>query len=119
MDVKAEVFKRLDALGEKLGVAATHLWEVMVRQGVATGIADAVTAVLLLIIALVASTLARKWFSKGDKDHGSDWLLGWSVAAWFVTFFSTLSCFFYAYDAVLELVNPEFFALKTLMEALK
>jgi ABC-type uncharacterized transport system permease subunit len=118
-DVKQELFKRLDIIGERLGVAANHLWAVLVRQGFATGIADAIVAVATLILALVAMKLARKWFGKAETETKLDFLFGCSIVAWIVAGILLIVCFTYTYDAALELVNPEYYALKTILEALK
>lgn len=114
VDWKAELFKRLDALAEKLGTTGAYLWSVLVRQGVAQGAVDAGTAVALATFA----TVLMRWvivnwkaWKADDYDHCAATVLGASVAV--VAFLAALS---FARDGVVELINPGYYALEKVLE---
>ena len=67
--VKDEVFQRLDALGEKLGVAATQLWEVLVQQhAIVNGVFFSLVGVAFLVLAVIASVLFFRAMRAGDEN---------------------------------------------------
>jgi hypothetical protein len=51
MEWKEEAFKRIDAIAEKLGVAASEVWGVLIKQAVVDGKAFAYEAIVLIVIA--------------------------------------------------------------------
>lgn len=130
MDWKQEMFKRLDILGEKLGVTANHLWAVLVRQAYAEALGNLVI-VAGLLVGIVIAVRYVKWFSKQpfeqDQEYKcirarSDKQTAQLIAAIFagigavVAAVAVVSLLYYA---VLALYNPEYFALQKLLEALK
>jgi len=120
MDWKQEVFKRLDALGEKLGVAAGHVWQVLVRQSIAEGISSLVLAILCmagLVVAIKVILWAQKTGS-ANKDFAGDWpgnCIFWFSMSIAGTMLSTVGLFVNIYEATMHLVNPEYFALEYIM----
>jgi uncharacterized membrane protein len=125
-DWKAEIFKRLDALSEKLGVAASHLWQVLVRQGMAEAVANLIMAVCWLIILIVAAKVllwARKTgeLKRGDGRY-NDWpgqYIFWTIVSSLTLVTSVglfMSC---VYDFTIWAVNPEYFAIQKVIELFK
>jgi len=120
MDWKQEIFKRLDALGEKLGVAAGHIWQVLVRQSIVEGIASLVLAVLG-IIGLIVAIKVIIWSQKTGEakaDANGDWpahSLFWFCASLIGIVVSTISICINVYGCVTRLGNPEYFALEYIM----
>ena len=117
MDWKQEMLKRLDALAEKLGTTAQYLWHVLVKQGIAMGLVDATTAVAFLVATIIGIVYAKKLVK---------WLLGPDGIedVWFPAILligscigMTIAALCYAQSAILELYNPEYWALQELLKA--
>jgi hypothetical protein len=125
-DWKGELFKRLDALSEKLGVAAAHLWGVLVRQGMAEAIASLVMAVCYLV-GIVVFTKILNWARKtGEIKRGdgryNDWpaqYIGWAIVSGLSLVFCVMAFMCNIYDFTLWAINPEYFAIQKVMELLK
>lgn len=121
MDWKSETFKRLDAIGEKLGVAAAHLWSVLIRQGIAVGMQDCLIGMVWLglwIAAMVISRHMRKTLAVKDDYEGENWIVGGYVLMGLAQLF-LVGVGAYLFQGIVELVNPEFYALQTLLQSLK
>ena len=127
--VKDEVLQRIDALGEKLGVAAGQLWEVLVAQhAVVNGIYFSATGLVFLVVGLVSMVLFFGSLKTGEenrktmKDHYDNKYYRWRavdvtrtaicsvlailglVAGLFTTLFN-----------VPHLINPEYYALQDIL----
>lgn len=121
MDWKQELFKRLDALGEKLGVAAGHIWAVLVRQGLAEAMGSLLLTILCLI-GLVACIKVLLWAQKtGEATRRSpscDWntrYIGWSATSIVCGIVAILALCFNSYKFVVWAINPEYFALEKVL----
>lgn len=128
-DWKTEVFKRLDVLGEKLGVAAGHLWYVLVRQGYAEAIASLVICVLLMLVIVMMLKMVIPAWKQGlafSLEQGSDKIRypkDWPPRILFpvilgtgISIISFVVLAVNAYAGVMYLVNPEYFALQKILE---
>lgn len=110
--ISDEMFKRLDALGQKLGVAVTALWGIYVRQGILTGVQDLVIAVIALVIGITCLFLIR-WLTRCAKREPTLYepicfgicLCGVALLA------SLLMSCDYATSAIPELLNPGYWAV--------
>lgn len=119
-DWKAELFKRLDALSEKLGVAASHLWQILVRQGMAEAMGD-LSLVLLAGIGLIACTKTLLWARKygtENVDREGEWpvqaIVGFVVSG-ITGIIAIIAIFINTHTFVLWAVNPEYFALEKVL----
>jgi len=120
MDIKQEIFKRLDVLADKLGVAAGHLWAVLVRQALATAVADLVIVFLSaigLVIAIKVFLYGWKMGMEDDWDDGSNFFL--SLCGGIGTVLALMGVFSYLYEGIMYLVNPEYFALQQILNLFK
>lgn len=138
MDWKAELFKRLDALADKLGVAAGHLWAVLVRQAYVEGMFyTAVSAALLVGVALCLYWI--RWYSKQPEKYEREYSqyneygpnekfktttrferYGWvPITSTLVGLALTGFAFDAAIAAITGISNPEYAALQKIMEMLK
>jgi hypothetical protein len=118
-DWKAEIFKRLDALSEKLGVAASHLWQVLVRQGMAEAVANLIMAVCWLIILIVAAKVLLWARKTGELKRGDGRYNDWTIVSSLTLVTSVglfMSC---VYDFTIWAVNPEYFAIQKVIELFK
>lgn len=124
MDWKQELLKRLDALAGQLGTTAGYLWHVMVRQAYIEGITDCVLAMLFTVVTITGYRLTRRALeipNKSDSYQGEYWPdkkqgLFWPsiVVGSLAAIFSLVSLTF----GIQELLNPEYFALRGLVEKL-
>lgn len=94
--IGTEAKKIIDSLAKGLGVAATELWGIFVRQYVVRGLNELFTALVLFVAA---------WFLK-------DYLSFWALAP--VAFGIGL-----IYGAINYLGNPKYFALNDIVERVK
>ena len=114
-----EVLKRLDALAAKLGVGAQYLWAITVKQQYIDGCVDALTAVGLGVLAALLYRHLRSYngahaeCNKYSCEHGLIQSVHWTfmVVSGFLAYLAT-------YCAVTELLNPEYAAFKSILEAL-
>jgi len=115
-----EVLSRLDALAAKLGVAANYLWAVLVRQAYV----EAVGALLFLVVVHLATRYAlRIWRHGRDKgwhqgEYGLPFEMGTAIGmlmlgvCWIVAVVQVVC-------GVQNVLNPEYFALHQVLDALK
>lgn len=121
MDWKQELFKRLDALAEKLGTTAAYLWSVLVRQAVAEGVGSLVTAVAMMVGVVVLIKLAGKAQKHKLGDVNNDGFfnefVGWFLlpAAATGAFAIGIACLI---DGFQHLYNPAYFALHEILNTL-
>ena len=99
--VLTEVTTRLDAVAAKLGMAADHMWPILVRQQFYEGL------VLTIAISTVAVTFLVGGIF-GFKKHFED---GWWIAC------SVISAVLFAIAAgwSISTINPEYYAFMDLM----
>lgn len=120
MDWKQELLKRLDAVAAKLGTTTEYLWKVLVKQGYVEGIAQLVSIPALLLLAYMGYRLSKKLYQMGEDDgwngpgpvFGSAFLYLGIGAAIFLAMGN-------AYFGLLQLLNPEYFALRQILQAIK
>jgi cytochrome bd-type quinol oxidase subunit 1 len=116
--ITEEVLKRIDALAAKLGVVAEHLWEVLVRQAAIDGYVHLAWAAVLFVISTVLVTVSYRLYKRAMQNDTNDGP-GYGFCA--VMFFLLgLLCFLggsvgNVMNAISELANPEFAALKLLI----
>lgn len=108
-----EILKRIDALAAKLGIAASHLWSVYVKQARIEAIECIGWGVMWLLISLAACFGAR-WLFKSDDEHE----VGPFVLAILIAVAAFLiACAQFASTPGM-LINPEFWAFKELTKQL-
>jgi hypothetical protein len=67
------IFTRLDAVAAKLGVAAGHIWPVLVRQARVDGVRDVVTGCTLALAAYYLGKLTRYLYSVFKGNYIDDY----------------------------------------------
>src|SRR5258706_10323245 len=109
--LRQQIFTRIDLLGQKLGIAAAHIWGVLVRQAYAPAAMNIVWFIFMLIGARWIAKWARQlWNAKGLEEGTGGFLAGGLVICYSVLFIFATSAFI---DAIGYLVNPEYFAFNT------
>lgn len=115
-----EVLSRLDALAAKLGVAANHLWGVLVRQAY-------VDALGSLLFALIAAALTYGFYRVVLYGRAEKWYDGYdtelAVVGTGVVGVGLVVCVVIALvqlvAGIQNVANPEYFALRHVLGALK
>lgn len=120
MNWKEEAIKRLDALAAKLGTTSSYLWSVLLKQAIAQGVADCITAAVCAGVVIGCGLLFRWSYKNGVADD-------WDSPAWAVTcIISPLIAvgFFVGFivnlqSGVMELYNPAYYAVSSVLQAVK
>lgn len=108
--LKEEIFTRLDAIAEKLGVAAEHLWAIFTNQAMFEGI----SALLLILVSAIASILAARFSirrrslleDKNDRELAL-WCLSFSLIGLAVSAIMFLTM---GVEIFTKIMNPEYYA---------
>lgn len=120
MDWKQELLKRLDAVASKLGTTTEYLWRVLVKQGYVEAIATLCIIPVLLLCAYGCYVFVKKIWAVGVKD---DWdspgprfgVVFGIVGSIILVVVSACN----AYYGVIQLLNPEYFALQQILQGIK
>lgn len=120
--MKERVEDLISQLAQKLGVAAEHIWSVLVRQQIIEGTMDVIVGIILLCFAAVSIWGSRKtylYMKKVEHDAYHSWdgslyiaLISVIVVAGGVI---TLIGFINLITGTKELLNPEYYVLRELM----
>jgi cytochrome bd-type quinol oxidase subunit 2 len=124
MDFKAELLKRLDALAQQLGTSVNYLWHVLVKQGLVQGGTDLMISLFLLILSMIALHYAKIGYREGPKDRNErgEWPDRYITLSAIGTLSSALLFGMFMgwlYYGLQEVLNPEYYALKELLNAIK
>jgi hypothetical protein len=112
--IQQQVIDGLKLLGEKLGAGAQHFWPVLIRQKVLDGIECLLGAVLLSPSFLF---VRRMWNAACEADD-REYECGCRVAAIVAIFLIGISTFVLLINGADLLLNPEYWALKSLTDML-
>jgi hypothetical protein len=130
--LQKEIFARLDVLGSKLGVAAGHMYSVLVRQQIVGGVTDAAAAAFFFFVSgwgvyfVAKSPLFTEYpypesasydeRSAIDKKEQRAGYMGavFGVAGLIALLIGLCCCG----DAISELLNPEYGAIKELLSVI-
>lgn len=116
--MEKELLERLDMLAAKLAVTGDKLWSVLVRQARLEAWNDLFWAVALLIVA-TASSLGLYRIVKGALDKvNEDFEVGFAIALIIIAPVSLLLSAFYFSFLPTEFLNPDYWALTHLKQAL-
>lgn len=112
--LRAQVFSRIDAIGAKLGVAADHLWPILVRQSYATAVMGVIGAIFATAVAVRLYTWIPGLHAKSDDD-------GYFFAE-FLAVAGFIGCcaltLIFLLGAAGRFINPEFYALRSVLDML-
>lgn len=114
----------IDELAKQLGVAATHVYEVLVKQqyveGISLGVKSGITILLILLTWYLVNKLVFKKYEFIEDETGLGflvWIFGVVLA--FVTLMFAIDIVGDITLAVKKLMNPEYYALQDLMDFVK
>ena len=106
----------IETLASSMGVAAEHVYGVLVRQQFAEGIT---LTVLLPVILVVLGLILRFCIKKQNENYNDD---GYMVATVLLGIFTGLLLvvsLFVIPESIMKMINPEYYAIKEIMDVLK
>ena len=113
----------IEGIAQKLGVAAEHLWGVLVRQAINDGIGDVVIAIALGIISYVGYKLMKWAFRKdenGEFEMDVDFTLPFvGIFRGIALFVIATTCICYFASTVKHFINPEYYAFMDIVGRVK
>jgi uncharacterized protein YqhQ len=117
----------IDALAQKLGVAAEHVYITLIRQQYVEGI----TSIIACLFAIgVTFYIAKKTteLTKNKREAAKEkWITSMSedlapvavAVTWVLFFISLIVTMFVIPGSVSQLINPEYYAIKEILNSLK
>jgi small-conductance mechanosensitive channel len=116
-----KVTQYIDALAAKLGVAAEHVYGVLVRQQVAEGIVDIIVGALVLAVLIFALMVLIKKVELPRIVDEFD-LLGYVFVAAILLLIIGLPGSYAVSeisDGIKHVINPEYYAIREILNAIK
>lgn len=140
-EVTDKVFDYIDAMAESLGVASEYVLEVLIKQQYITGAVNVVVSVVLILVITTVITMIYKIYNHGKYNYkpvneyrvneiptnmwaklrGTTFVSSggiWGVFT-FVMFVTILSLVILLPQGVKLLINPEYYALKEILNVFK
>lgn len=129
--MKEELLTRLDALAEKLGTTGEYLWEVLVRQAEIQVYQDLLTSAVLFIcggvllalgLYLLKQSTSYVWGGNEDSYTTMSGRANRKTGAffsWAGSLFFLILSLSHAASLLTPLLNPEYWALKQVLEVLR
>lgn len=114
--LRAEVFSRIDAIGAKLGVAANHLWPVLVRQSYADAAIDLVLGTTFALVAFRCYSWLPGLWKKSDGDDVYFMGVCLSTLGLVAATVAVVVCLS---QAAGRFINPEYYALQSVLDVLR
>ncbi|NGQ95441.1 hypothetical protein G3578_09775 [Brevibacillus sp. SYP-B805] len=105
-----KITEYLEQMAVKLGVAAEHVYGVLVRQQLAEGVVAILVAFVFAALAIWLIRLAFRYFDEWDD-------LRIVVLAVIVVCFGTVLTA--GGSGILHVVNPEYYAIREIMETIR
>lgn len=117
------ITKYIDQLAQSLNVASEHVYEALLKQAMVSGIVSALVAALALGIIIVLSVIVfTLWKRALNEDHRMYDTEEASFHTVIIAVFVGVATFVFvgcAYDALTALLNPEYWAIKEVLNAVK
>ncbi len=114
----------LEKLSSKLGVATQVLWSALIKQAPISGTIDIIVSFFFIIISVLgAMFLLKKTRKEIENNDENDFLYSWGVPLWIVWGIYTILVLIIAgctlSNSISGIVNPEYWALKEILSAVK
>lgn len=115
--IDPQILSRLDALAAKLGVGAGQAWQILLRQAKVEAASELFFLVIWAVSAFIFYRCCMVCVEKYKEEEG-DWFMGigLSIAAGVGSMIGVAACLSYIFGV---LVNPEGYALGTILSALR
>lgn len=109
----------IDKLAAKLGVAAEHVYGVLVKQAVANGVSKIGGGLMLIAVAVVVSVIISRTIKNSDLDY---WDVEWAAVIGSIALLVVLPVvisYFLMASGIKATINPEYYAIKEILETVK
>ena len=116
-EIANKAFEYIDAIAAKMGVAAEHVYGILVRQQLAEGIAYSLLTTLAVIVFAVAYTKLFKAYRKCD-GYGDEAFIYALIFGGILGLVIVITWFFVFPNGIMKIVNPEYYAIKEILNAL-
>lgn len=131
--IYGDIKQYIEELANSLGVAAEHVYELLVRQQVISGIVGITVGGLILIAGLaiifftIVAMIKAEWvggtYSKTPSNKYASYLeLGDGFVFQLVVALSIVAviiCTFVVSGSIMQLINPEYYAIREIMDVFK
>lgn len=115
-----ELLKRLDLVAGKMGQAGSYLWQLAVRQAYIEGVKAVLAVIFCAVLLRTAYVLIPRFYAKGvEQDWDEAMPLVGVILSCGVAFIAAIVLIVNTHIAVDALGNPQFFALRLLLEQVK
>jgi hypothetical protein len=121
-ELVSEMMTRIDVLANKLGVAAEHLWEVMIRQALITGFIEFITFILLTFgLAMFLKLLFKKRLYKHIEIEPTPAGIGvvTMIIVAVIIFIIVATLFCDLDNTITKIFNPEYWAYQSFLGNIK
>lgn len=105
-------------MADAIKKVAPHAWEICVKQQVTEGITYGVSCAVVTVLLLLVSRRAFLWMKEQTKDGGDIMDHAAGPLPGLLMVVSLMAAFCFASnipDYVLQVLNPEYYAIKTLL----
>lgn len=106
--IASKVYEYIDAIARKLGVAAEHVYTLLVRQQIVDGVIGILLGIVLMLIAYFS---IKRWIPELDKDDYE--FLGQPLAL--LAGACGIVGLVIIFHNIGPLINPEYYAIKEIM----
>ncbi|MCY9372674.1 hypothetical protein [Bacillus haynesii] len=109
----------IDKLAAKLGVAAEHVYGVLVKQAVANSITDLFCGVIAFAAAIVLGVLIAKIVKR--RFNVSEWDVEWFfllIIVGILVIFPFVMGVDFSTKGIKALINPEYYAIKEILDTI-
>ncbi|AJA41403.1 membrane protein [Geobacillus virus E3] len=104
-------------MAKQLGVAAEHVYEVYTKQMFAEGLTTILIYLLFTLIAIVLSFIIYRFLNKDIKEDKD--LLFFPAIPIILWILMSLMFSPELHEAILKMINPEYYTMKNLLEMVK
>ncbi|MDE1437634.1 hypothetical protein P9C91_18085 [Bacillus licheniformis] len=111
----------IDKLAAKLGVAAEHVYGVLVKQAFASGVTDSIIGFVFLMIAVIAGVIITRVTIKVYGERHCNWDCEWFFVVLAVGLLVILPGGISIYvitEGIKGLINPEYYAIKEILDTI-
>jgi len=106
----------IEKLASKLGVAAEHVWEILLTQAPITAITNLSGCILLLSLSIWGLKIAIR---NGKEDSWEEPWIGFTVLTGMGAFLGMVFFLIVGADIVTAFINPEYWALEKVVRMLR
>jgi len=109
----------MEQMANKLGVAVTKVWEIMVKQAYVDGTCMILGLVFGYILSIIGYRYCKKQLKKDNIDSGDPEFIFPAMITGFILFFAILFTFVCMRDILTIFLNTDYYVLKQLLKLIK